>query len=173
MGKPLKKDVHQTSADTATPVSTKHADADQLEVSPQPSLGGVRLQHLERVVGPPLAMLTRVAVGEADQRVGVVGASEAKAAPTPVPVPNSTAPGLVVGVVTEDGLVHGPHHCTVLGRGRIVDTESHHAALLPDETACYHTRAMPRRGKALTCREAARASKSHLTRCRDGDARLG
>jgi RimJ/RimL family protein N-acetyltransferase len=61
MGKSFKKDVHESSADTPTPGSVDHADADQLEVSSQPSLSDLRLQHLERVVGPPLAMLARVA----------------------------------------------------------------------------------------------------------------
>lgn len=79
MGKTFEKDVHQTSADTSTPGSVEHADADQFEVSSQPRVGDVRCQHLDRAIRPPLAMLTRVAVGEADQHFSVVRAGEAKA----------------------------------------------------------------------------------------------
>ena len=51
--------MHQASADTTATGSIQHADADQLEVPSQPRLGDAGFEHLERVVGPPLAVLTR------------------------------------------------------------------------------------------------------------------
>src|SRR5690348_12429016 len=107
MGKTFEQGAHEPSADAFTAGGRFHPDADQLEVSSQPFLGKLGVEHLERVVGPPLAELTRVAVGEADEDACVVRASESKAGTGAVLVPDSPAPGLVVGVVTEDRVVDG------------------------------------------------------------------
>jgi hypothetical protein len=92
----------RTTASPPTPGSVDHADADQLDVSSQPRLGDLRLQLHECVVSPPLALLTRVAVGEADEHLSVVRVGEAKPVPEAAFVPDSPASGLVVGVVAED-----------------------------------------------------------------------
>ncbi len=102
MGKTSKQDVHESSTDPLAPGSVDHADADEFEVSSEPILSDLRRQHLECVVGPPLAMLTRVAVREADEHVSVVRAGEAKAVPDAVLVPDGPPPGFEVGVVAED-----------------------------------------------------------------------
>ncbi len=102
MGKTFKEDVHESSTNTPTPSSVEHPDTDQLEVSSQPGIGDLMLQHPERVVGPPLAVLTRVAVGEADEHVGVVRAGEAKSVPDAVLAPDGPVPRFVVGVIAED-----------------------------------------------------------------------
>lgn len=122
MGKILKKYVHEGSTDSPTPGSVENPDADQLEVPSEPGLGDLAIQHLLRVIGPPLAMLSRVAVGEADKHCTVVRAGKTKAIPDAVLVPDGGAPCRAIRVVAEYGLVHGPHRSTVVCRCRIVDT---------------------------------------------------
>lgn len=90
------------------PGSGEHTQADQLEVPAQPCLRHSGVQDLERVVGPPLPPLTGVSIGETDKRVPVVSTSKPEAISNAVLVPDGASPSLVIGEVTEHGLVHGP-----------------------------------------------------------------
>lgn len=68
---------HESSTDSRPPSGAGHSDADQLEVPSQPCLVDLRLQHFARAISPPLPELAGIAIGEANQRAGVVTAAPA------------------------------------------------------------------------------------------------
>jgi len=73
----VQEGVHESPTDSRPPSSASHSDADQLEVPSAPCLVDLRLQHFARPISPPLPELAGVAMGEANQRVGVVTAAPA------------------------------------------------------------------------------------------------
>ena len=95
------EDAEQPSADTASPGPGNHAEADDLEVAAKPCLGDPVREHLAGMVGPPLARLSGIAVGEANECIAVVGARQPEAAANSMLVPHRVPPRCECGVVTE------------------------------------------------------------------------
>src|SRR3954463_6915945 len=101
MGQAFEQHPHEPTSDSSTPGGRGDPDAYRLEVSAQPRLSHLGLQHRSHAVCPPLTALACVSVSEPDQRVTFVGTRQTKAISDAVLAPDGLLPGRIIGEVSE------------------------------------------------------------------------